>query len=147
MIDDVATAAAACSVALNDYRYTAPVEAGPDIAGNGRTVFDLPEGLTFSDWTTLANEDAIMAANTSTDGPGLDPWDAIDALRGSTVPLLHGDQQDAAVQILTSRRRVDAITGPAGTGKTSTRRTLTGAWQQAPWTRQRGGLETFSGLR
>lgn len=131
MIDDVATAAEARSVALNDYRYTVPVGARPDVASNRRTVFDLPEGRTFSDATILANEDAIMAATTSTDGPGLDPWDAIDALREFPVPVLHGDQQDAALQILTSRRRVDAITGPAGTGKTRTMRTLMGAWQQA----------------
>ncbi|MGA7205778.1 MAG: MobF family relaxase, partial [Specibacter sp.] len=131
MIDEVATAAEACSVALNDYRYTAPVEAHPDIASSRHTVFDLPDGLTFSDSTILANEDAIMTAARSTDGPGLDPWDAIDTLLACPDQLLPSDQRDAALQILASRHRVDAITGPAGAGKTSTMHALTGAWQQA----------------
>ena len=131
MVDDVATAAEDCSVTLNEYRYTAPVGARPDVASNRRTVFAMPEGRTFSDSTILANEDAIMAANTSTDGPGLDPWNAIDALNASHDQSLHGDQQAAALQVLTSRHRLDAITGPAGTGKTSTMRALAIAWQQA----------------
>ncbi|MHA7177362.1 MobF family relaxase [Arthrobacter sp. Sr24] len=131
MIDDVATAAESCSVALNHCRYSTPVAAGPDVASNDRTVFDLPEGRTFSDVRTLSNEDAIMAASTSPDGPGMDPWDAIDALRASPEASLHSDQQDAALQILSSRYRVDAITGPAGTGKTSIMKTLAAIWQHA----------------
>lgn len=131
MIEDVATAAEACSIALNEHRYTAPVTAAADVASDGRTVFDLPEGLTFTDARTLANEDTIMLAATSTDGPGLDPWDAIDTLLACPDQLDHSDQQDAVLQVLTSRSRVDAITGPAGAGKTSTMRTLTNAWQQA----------------
>lgn len=130
MIDELATAAEACSVALNDYRYTAPMDASPDVASNGRTVFDLPQGRTFSDARILAGEEAIMAANSSSDGLGLDPWDAVDALRASTHQLLHSDQQDAALQILASRHRLDALTGPAGTGKTSIMLTLMCAWQQ-----------------
>jgi conjugative relaxase-like TrwC/TraI family protein len=135
MIDRIADTAEACSVALNDYRYTLPLDAGPDIAAAGHTVFDPPEGRIFTDVQTLADEAAVMAAAETGDGPGLDPWDAIDALNADTttaapVPGLAPDQQDAVIQVLTSRNRLDTITGPAGTGKTSTLQTITRIWQQ-----------------
>jgi hypothetical protein len=137
MIDRIADTAEACSVALNDYRYTLPVDAGPDIAAAGHTVFDPPAVRVFTDARTVADEAAVMTVAETGDGPGLDPWDAVDALTaGNTslastrVPGLTPDQQDAVIQVLTSRHRLDAVTGPAGTGKTSTMQTITRIWQQ-----------------
>ncbi|HVA73463.1 MAG TPA: AAA family ATPase, partial [Acidimicrobiales bacterium] len=41
------------------------------------------------------------------------------------------DQAEAARQVLTSGRRVEALVGPAGTGKTHTMATVAGVWQAA----------------
>ncbi len=126
MIDQVADTAEAHSVALGDYRYTVPVAAGADVAAGGHTIFDPPEGRTFTDARILADEAAIMAASEAPDGPGLDPWDAVDALTAATgATALHPDQQEAAIQVLSSFHRLDAIIGPACTGKTSTTQTIT----------------------
>ncbi|HEV7169060.1 MAG TPA: AAA family ATPase [Micrococcaceae bacterium] len=43
---------------------------------------------------------------------------------------LFADQQDAAIRVLSSRRRLDAVTGPAGAGKTATMKAVSTAWQQ-----------------
>ena len=43
---------------------------------------------------------------------------------------LFPDQQDAAIQVLTSGRRLDAVTGPAGAGKTATMKAISTGWQQ-----------------
>ncbi|GAB2709743.1 MobF family relaxase [Arthrobacter bambusae] len=133
MIEALADSAQTCSVPLNDYRYIAPDNALADLATDGRTVFDPATDQVFTDARILADEEAIMAASHATDAPGLEPWDAVDAVTatpGSAGPVLFADQQDAAIQILSSRRRLDALTGPAGAGKTATMKAVSDGWQQ-----------------
>ncbi|GAC1371168.1 MAG: hypothetical protein NVSMB43_06940 [Pseudarthrobacter sp.] len=133
MIEALADSAQTFSVALNDYRYIAPDNALADLATDGYTVFDPATGRVFTNSRTLAEEEAIMAASHATDAPGLEPWDAVDtatATPGSGRPVLFADQQDAAIQILSSRRRLDALTGPAGAGKTATMKAVSDGWQQ-----------------
>ncbi|UYY83353.1 relaxase domain-containing protein [Arthrobacter sp. YA7-1] len=133
MIEALADAAQTFSVPLNDYRYVAPDNAQADVAADGHTVFDPVTERVFTNTRILAEEEAIMAASHATDAPGLEPWDAVDAVTatpGSAGPVLFVDQQDAAIQILSSRRRLDALTGPAGAGKTATMKAVSDGWQQ-----------------
>ena len=129
VIDHIADASESLSVQLNDYRYAAPAHAMADIATGGRTVFDPPAGRVFTNERILAAEAAIMAASQATDGPGLDPWDAVDAVPAKAERALCTDQQDAAIRVLTSRHRLDAVTGPAGAGKTLTMKAISDGWQ------------------
>ncbi|MGO4651144.1 MobF family relaxase [Arthrobacter sp. 2RAF22] len=133
MIEALADTAQTSSIPLNDHRYTAPDNALTDLATEGHTVFDPVTGRVFTNARTLADEEAIMAASHATDAPSLEPWDAVDAVTatpGSAGPVLFADQQDAAVQVLSSRRRLDALTGPAGAGKTATMKAVSYGWQQ-----------------
>ncbi|WP_332602514.1 MobF family relaxase [Arthrobacter sp. S2(2024)] len=133
MIEALADSAQTCSVPLNDHRYIAPDNARVDLATDGRTVFDPATDRAFTNARILADEEAIMAASHATDAPGLEPWEAVTAVTvtpGSAGPVLFADQQDAAIQILTSRRRLDALTGPAGAGKTATMKAVSDGWQQ-----------------
>lgn len=131
MIEALADSAQTFSVPLNDYRYIAPDNARADLATDGHTVFDPVTGRVFTNARILADEEAIMAASHATDAPGLEPWDAVDAVTpGSGGSVLFADQQDAAIQVLSSRRRLDALTGPAGAGKTATMKAVSDGWQQ-----------------
>ncbi|WP_442543849.1 MobF family relaxase [Arthrobacter sp. KN11-1C] len=131
MIEALADSAQTFSVPLNDYRYIAPDNARADLATDGRTVFDPLTDQVFTNARILADEEAIMSASHATDAPGLEPWDAVDAVTpGSGRPALFADQQDAAIQVLSSRRRLDALTGPAGAGKTATMKAVSDGWQQ-----------------
>lgn len=133
MIEALADDAQTFSVPLNDYRYTAPENARADLAADGRTVFDPVTGTVFTNARILADEETIMAASHATDAPGLEPWDAVAAVTatpGSAGPVLFADQRDAAIQVLSSRRRLDALTGPAGAGKTATMKAVSDGWQQ-----------------
>ncbi|MBB6406189.1 conjugative relaxase-like TrwC/TraI family protein [Arthrobacter sp. AZCC_0090] len=133
MIEALADNAQTFSVPLNDYRYIAPDNARADLATEGHTVFDPATGRAFTNAHILADEEAIMAASHATDAPGLEPWDAVDAVTatpGSGRHVLFADQQDAAIRILSSRRRLDALTGPAGAGKTAMMKLVSHAWQR-----------------
>ncbi|WP_051423006.1 MobF family relaxase [Arthrobacter sp. MA-N2] len=133
MIEALADDAQTFSVPLNDHRYIAPENALADLATDGHTVFDPVTGTVFTNTRILADEEAIMAASHATDAPGLEPWDAVDAVTAtprSAGSVLFADQQDAALQILTSWRRLDAVTGPAGAGKTATMKAVSDGWQQ-----------------
>ncbi|WP_307055421.1 MobF family relaxase [Arthrobacter bambusae] len=133
MIEALADSAQTFSVPLNDYRYIAPDNALSDLATDGRTVFDPATGTVFTNARILADEETVMAASHATDAPGLEPWDAVDAVTAapdSGEPVLFADQQDAAIQVLSSRRRLDALTGPAGAGKTATMKAVSDGWQQ-----------------
>lgn len=133
MIEALADSAQTFSVPLNDYRYIAPDNAQADLAADGRTVFDPVADRVFTNARILADEEAIMAASHATDAPGLEPWDAVAAVTatpGSGGSVLFADQRDAAIQVLSSRRRLDALTGPAGAGKTATMKAVSDGWQQ-----------------
>ncbi|MDP9906173.1 MobF family relaxase [Arthrobacter bambusae] len=133
MIEALADSTQTFSVPLNDYRYIAPDNARADLAADGHTVFDPLTDQVFTSARILADEEAIMAASHATDAPGLEPWDAVTAATAtpdSGEPVLFADQQDAAIQVLSSRRRLDALTGPAGAGKTATMKAVSDAWQQ-----------------
>ena len=132
LMDAVATAAEQQSVALNEYRYTVPPDAGPDLRLGQQSCFDFQGSRLYTDASTLACEDAIMGARNA-DGVAAVradvTMDALDAAHRSGKPPLHTDQRAAVADVVLSGNRLDAIVGPAGTGKTTTLGVVKTVWE------------------
>jgi conjugative relaxase-like TrwC/TraI family protein len=132
MIDAVATAAEGQSVPLNERRYRAPVEAQADLRFNNQCVFDFHGTRLYTDVGTLANENVVMEARNDDGGPAVSATVTMDSLSGYKHRghlALHADQRAAAANVLLSGNRLDAIVGPAGTGKTTTLGVVKAAWE------------------
>ncbi|WP_442542716.1 MobF family relaxase [Arthrobacter sp. KN11-1C] len=132
LIDAVATAAEAQSVPLNDYRYSVPADARPDLRLGKRSVFDFHGSRLYTDTTTLACEEAVLAARNDDGGPAVRATLAMEALTGYKHQGkfgLHEDQRTAATKVLLSGNRLDAVIGPAGTGKTTALGGIKVAWE------------------
>ncbi|MFQ4150341.1 MobF family relaxase [Arthrobacter sp. LAPM80] len=134
LIDAVAATAESQSVPLNSNRYHLPVSAAEDLAFAGYAVFDFPGARLYTDASTLANEQLIMDARHDGDGPVL--LSAETNAQRNTYRHVSGyqlapDQLIAAGKILASGNRLDAIVGPAGSGKTTTMAAIRAAWAQA----------------
>lgn len=132
MIDAVATAAENQSVPLNEYRYTVPANAQPDLRFANRSIFDFHGSRLYTDTSTLANEDVVMAARNDDGGPAVSAavvTESIASYKHRGRLELHSDQRSAAAQVLLSGNRLDAVVGPAGTGKTTTLGAVKAAWE------------------
>ncbi|MEC5193300.1 MULTISPECIES: MobF family relaxase [unclassified Arthrobacter] len=132
MIDAVATAAENQSVPLNEYRYTVPVNAQPGLLFANRSIFDFHGSRLYTDTATLANEDIVMAARNDDGGPAVSSAVAMETLAGYKHRgrlELHSDQRAAAARTLLSGNRLDAVVGPAGTGKTTTLGAVKATWE------------------
>lgn len=132
VIDAVATAAEDQSVPLNEYRYTVPVNAQPDLHLANRSIFDFHGSRLYTDTATLANEGVVMSARNDDGGPAVSSAVAMGSLAGYKHRgrlELHNDQRAAAAQVLLSGNRLDAVVGPAGTGKTTTLGAVKAAWE------------------
>ncbi|WP_442543058.1 MobF family relaxase [Arthrobacter sp. KN11-1C] len=132
LIDAVATAAETQSVPLNDYRYSVPSDARPDLRLGEQSVFDFHGSRLYTDASTLASEETVMAARNNDGGPAISASAAMEALAGYKHHGrfgLHQDQRAAAGQVLLSGNRLDAVVGPAGTGKTTTLGAIKAAWE------------------
>ncbi|WP_104091806.1 MobF family relaxase [Arthrobacter sp. GMC3] len=132
LMDAIATSAEEQSVALNEFRYGIPTTTTPDLAFNDRNVFDLASAHLFTDVSTLANEAAIMNAHTHDAGPHLEHTTVQDALQqfhSIRGEFLQGEQARTAEAVLASGRLLDAVVGPAGTGKTTTMSAVKTLWE------------------
>ncbi|MFK4296576.1 conjugative relaxase-like TrwC/TraI family protein [Arthrobacter sp. GAS37] len=132
LIDAVATAAETQSVPLNNYRYSVPADAQPDLRYGTRSVFDFPGSRLYADTTTLACEENVMGARNDDDGPAVRATVAMEVLAGYRHRCrfgMHEDQSAAAAEVLLSGNRLDAVVGPAGTGKTTTLGAIKAAWE------------------
>ncbi|MHC6219410.1 MobF family relaxase [Arthrobacter sp. MMS24-S77] len=132
LIDAVATAAEAQSVPLNAYRYSVPADAQPDLRLGKQSIFDFHGSRLYTDATTLACEETVMGARNDDGGPAVRPMVAMDELAGYQDHGkfgLHDDQSAAAAEILLSGNRLDAVVGPAGTGKTTALGAVKAAWE------------------
>lgn len=134
MIDAVATAAESQCVALNDYRYNVPLNAGDDVAFAGHAVFEFHGARLYTDAGILANEQLVMNARNDDGGPAIAPH-LTDAFLTTSdhaaghLPLAP-DQSAAAYEVLSSGRFLDAVVGPAGSGKTTTMAAIRDGWEQ-----------------
>ena len=132
LMEAIATAAEEQSVALNEFRYSIPTTTAPDLTFNGRSVFDLASAHLFTDVSTLTNEEAIMKAHTNDAGPHLNQTTVQEALQqfiSRRGEALQGEQRRTAEAVLASGRRLDAVVGPAGTGKTTTMSAVKALWE------------------
>ncbi|MFK0002684.1 MobF family relaxase [Paenarthrobacter sp. NPDC090522] len=132
MIDAVATAAELQSVPLTEYRYSLPAEAADDLRFANWSVFDFHGSRVYTDETTLALEEHVLAARNDDGGPAVSADVAMASLasyRKDGSSELHDDQRAAAAEVLLSTHRLDAIVGPAGTGKTTTLGAIKAAWE------------------
>lgn len=133
LMDTVATVAEGQSVALNEYRYTSPLDAGADLRIRQSSVFDFHGARLYTDTSTLDCEDAIMAARNDGGGPVVRAdviMDSLDRVQPqSQKPALHSDQRAAVANVLLSGNRLDAVVGPAGTGKTTTLGAVKAIWE------------------
>ncbi|MCY0903630.1 MobF family relaxase [Arthrobacter sp. H14-L1] len=135
MIDAVTTAGESQCVALNAYRYKVPLKAGDDLAFAGHAVFEFHGTRLYTDIGILADEQLVMDARNDDGGPAIAP-DLTDTFlaqnhngpgRGALAP----DQSAAAHEVLSSGRFLDAVVGPAGSGKTTTMAAIRDGWEQA----------------
>jgi conjugative relaxase-like TrwC/TraI family protein len=125
LTDCVVAAAVAMCIPLDGSAPTQPVIAGAT------------HGARYTSQEILDAEQALLAQNASADAPAV-PDGTADAVATATVPdsdsqrtrVLSPDQQWAVVDIATSRRPVDVLVGPAGTGKTLTLAALRRAWER-----------------
>ncbi|MCM0616822.1 relaxase domain-containing protein [Paenarthrobacter sp. TYUT067] len=134
LIDAVATAAERQSVPLNQYRYGVPADAADDLRFAGRSVFDFHGLRLYTDESTLAYEGEILAAKNDDGGPAVPvhlAFQTLTSYRNGEGSPLHDDQLTAASDVLLSSSRLDAIIGPAGTGKTTTLGAVKAAWESA----------------
>ena len=134
LIDAVATAAERQSVPLNEYRYGVPTDAADDLRFAGRSVFDFHGSRLYTDESTLTFEDEILAAKNDDGGPAVPvdlTFETLTTYRNAQGSPLHDDQLTAASDVLLSSSRLDAIVGPAGTGKTTTLGAVKAAWEAA----------------
>lgn len=133
MIDAIATAAEAQSVPLNEYRYTVPADAQADLRFADHSIFDFHGSRLYTDASTLANEDVVLGARNDDGGPAVSAVVAMESLtsykHGGRFDL-HSDQRAAAATVLLSGNRLDAVVGPAGTGKTTTLGAVKAAWEE-----------------
>ncbi|MFX1820944.1 MobF family relaxase [Pseudarthrobacter sp. CC4] len=132
LMDAIATAAEQQSVPLNDYRYTVPAHAEADVQHGPRSVFDFHGSRLYTDTSTLACEDAIMEARDDDGGPALRAnliMDLLDQVQQPESRVLHSDQRAAVADVVLSGNRLDAIVGPAGTGKTTTLGAVKAVWE------------------
>ncbi|WAH97776.1 MobF family relaxase [Arthrobacter sp. MMS18-M83] len=132
LIDAVADSAEAQSVPLNEYRYSVPADAQPDLRLGKQSIFDFHGSRLYTDATTLACEEAVMGARNDDGGPVIRATLAMEVLAGYNHHGrfgLHEDQRTAAIKVLLSGNRLDAVVGPAGTGKTTTLGAIKAAWE------------------
>lgn len=132
LIDSIASAAESQSVPLNEYRYSVDANAAPDLRRGKQSVFDFHGSRLYTDATTLACEEVVREARNHDDGPAVSApvtMDSLDSYLHNGRFELHADQRAAAAKVLLSGNRLDAVVGPAGTGKTTTLGAVKAAWE------------------
>ncbi|MBG0741302.1 relaxase domain-containing protein [Paeniglutamicibacter antarcticus] len=134
LIDAVTTAGESQCVALNAYRYNVPLNAGDDLVFAGHAVFEFHGTRLYTDVGILADEQLVMDTRNDDGGPAIAP-DLTDTFlaqnhnsRGRAA--LAPDQSVAAHEVLSSGRFLDAVVGPAGSGKTTTMAAIRDGWEQ-----------------
>lgn len=103
---------------------------------DGTSVFTRPGEDRFTHHTVLSAEARLLAAASDTTAPTVTAGRCayvmsrpVARTEGRPVDLAN-DQVDAVTAIATSGRRLDALVGPAGSGKTTTLAALKAAWIQ-----------------
>lgn len=134
LVDQVTAAVLEASIPLDP----PPAVAMPEEyrRADGTSVFTRPDEHRYSHPHLLDAERRLLDANASVDAPYVPdgvahrlantPQHSASVARAVT---LADDQVAAVIAVATSRRQLDVLVGPAGTGKTTTLRALRAAWE------------------
>ncbi|GAB2714190.1 MobF family relaxase [Arthrobacter bambusae] len=131
LVNRVVGAAAAQAVALSPERLGAPETENPFLTVRDRSSFEHEETKRFTT-TRILEDEAFLIGRTTAAAPALDPQKTREALaevRTREGHPLSPDQASAAETVLTSGKAIDAIIGPAGTGKTTTMKAAKDLWE------------------
>jgi conjugative relaxase-like TrwC/TraI family protein len=110
------------------------IEAPPSLVRrDGASVWDAPQAVRYTTREMLAVEARILHAAQigRADGVGLVTGETLDRAVAAELSPLGADQHTAAQAITTQGRRIEAVIGPAGTGKTTMVRIAASAWTDA----------------
>jgi conjugative relaxase-like TrwC/TraI family protein len=133
--DRITDAALSRCVRLNAPQlFTVPAEY---VRPDGTSVFTRAGETAYTDVRVLDAEQRLLVATADQNAPRVSPDTATRALTNRRTPRmatragLQQDQLHAVVSIAASRRRVEVLVGPAGTGKTTTLHALRTVWETA----------------
>ncbi|XKH55527.1 relaxase domain-containing protein [Citricoccus nitrophenolicus] len=132
--DRLVDTALAQAVQLTPTRSIAPDAEDPAVAHHGQSVFD--HQRTAGLWTSrqvIDDEAYLIGRATEAAGPHLDPdtiTEQVAHVATSAGHPLSRDQSEATAAVLSSPRAVQAIIGPAGTGKTTTMAAVAQLWSE-----------------
>ncbi|WP_413543299.1 MobF family relaxase [Citricoccus nitrophenolicus] len=133
--DRLVDTALAQAVQLTPTRSIVPDTEDPAVSHHGQSVFDHQRkaGL----WTTrqvIDDEAYLIGRATEAAGPHLDPdtvTEQVTKVATAVGHLLSDDQARATAAVLSSPTALQAIIGPAGTGKTTTMAAVAQLWSEA----------------
>jgi hypothetical protein len=131
LVGRVVEAAAVAAVALSPERMSMPEAGNPFLSIRGRSSFEHEETKRFTT-TQILDDEAFLIGRTTAGAHALDEKDTRTVLalaRTREGRPLSADQAAAAQTVLCSGKAIDAIIGPAGTGKTTTMKAVRDAWE------------------
>lgn len=132
LIDSVVDRSLDSAVELTPRRSGTPTMADATVTHRGTSVFEHQRHAGV--WTTKPTIEAeayLLGRYQDQNSPKFDHGYAVDQLgtvRTAAGRTLSEDQARASAEVLSSGRSMDAIIGPAGTGKTTTMRAMSDVW-------------------
>ncbi|MGQ7788900.1 MobF family relaxase [Nesterenkonia sp. K-15-9-6] len=134
LVSQVLDIAESQAVSLTETRSIAPDTTDPTISTRGRSAFDHRDvSGVFTTQQRLDDEAYLLSRQAQDTGPQLDPSTLatrLEEVRTSSGHQLSADQAQAAHRVLGSTSGLEAIIGPAGTGKTTTMAAIAELWTQ-----------------
>src|SRR5699024_7538780 len=134
LVDTVVDDALDKAVELTPRRSTVPSEHDPTVSNRGVSAFDHQRHAGV--WTTQETLDAEAYLLQRAQDQRAARWDSseaekrVSAVKTSGGHTLSADQAAATRGVLTSGRSLDAVIGPAGTGKTTTMSAISELWRE-----------------
>lgn len=134
LVDSVVDRSLASAVELTPRRAGTPTVSDPTVTHRGTSVFDHQRhaGL-WATKSTMEAETYLLDRYNDQTGAKFDHSHAVEQLAGVRTAAgreLSSDQARASAEVLASGRSIDAIIGPAGTGKTTTMRAMSDVWMK-----------------
>ncbi|GAB3253088.1 MobF family relaxase [Arthrobacter pigmenti] len=132
LVDRVVEAATVTAVPLTPERFTVTEVTDPFLANGAGNVFDQPDTAKFTTGEVF-NDEQFLINWAATDGPSMTDHRAAKGVAAAVTREGHrlsDDQAYAAQKVLASGKSLDAVIGPAGTGKTTTMKAIRDLWER-----------------
>ncbi|MGP5002413.1 MobF family relaxase [Glutamicibacter ardleyensis] len=134
LADRVTDAALAQAVALTPDREISPrMSLDPALNLRSESIFNHKKHAGIYTTTQIMNDEEFLMECTTTTAARISAeelGDKVAAMRTTEGHALSTDQAAATTQVLTSGKALDAIIGPAGTGKTTTMKAIRDLWAE-----------------